>query len=88
MNFSDLIGKFLDIINIIIPLLITLAIVLFFYHTGKGIFGQGKDSGAAKADLKQTLLWGVIIIFVMVSIWGILNMIGSEFDLIKPGFVN
>jgi len=88
MNFSDLIGKFLDIINVIIPLLVTLAIVLLFYHTGKGIFGDAKDSGNAKADLKDTLLWGVIIIFVMVSIWGILNIIGSEFDLIKPGFVN
>ncbi len=81
MNFSELINKLVDIINVIVPLLITLAIVLFFFHTGKGIFGDAKDSGSAKADLKDTLFWGVIIIFVMVSIWGILNIIGSEFNL-------
>jgi len=88
MNFSDLIGKFLDVINLLIPLLITSAIVLFFFHTGKGIFGDAKDSGSAKADLKETLFWGVVIIFFMVSIWGILNIIGGEFDLIQPGFIS
>ena len=83
-SFSSLLGKLIDIINIYItPMLLTLAVVIFFYHTGKGVFGQGKDSGEAQTRLKQTLLWGVIIVFVMVSIGGILNMIGGEFDLMK-----
>ncbi len=86
MNFSDLISKLVDIINIIVPVLISLAIVLFFFHTGKGIFGQAKDSGQAQTQLKETLFWGVIIIFVMVSIWGILNLIGSEFNLMQTNF--
>ena len=85
MDFSSLINKLIDILNVIIPLLITLAMVLFFYNTGKGIFGNAKDSGEAQTKLKETLLWGVIIIFVMVSIWGILNLIGSEFDLVHGG---
>lgn len=84
--FNDLVNKLVGIINIIAPILISLAIVLFFFHTGKGIFGQAKDSGAAQSQLKETLFWGVIIIFVMVSIWGILNLIGGEFNLMQTSF--
>lgn len=84
--FSDLVNKFIDIINTIVPILISLAMVLFFFHTGKGIFGHAKDSGQAQAQLKETLFWGIVIIFVMVSIWGILTLIGSEFNLIKNNF--
>ncbi len=85
-TLGGIVQDLIDIINIIIPILITLAVVLFFYHTGKGIFGSAKDSGAAQSQLKETLLWGVGIIFVMVSIWGILNLIGGEFDLLKTRF--
>jgi hypothetical protein len=85
-TLGNIVQDIIDIINIIIPILITLAIALFFYHTGKGIFGSAKDSGTAQTQLKETLLWGVGIIFVMVSIWGILNLIGSEFNLLKPRF--
>jgi hypothetical protein len=87
-SFEDLISKIIGIINIIIPGLITLAIVLFFYHTGRGIFGDAQSGGDAKTKLKDTLLWGVIIIFVMVSIWGILNLIGGELDILQPSFMS
>ncbi len=85
-SFSDLVEKFVGLINVIIPILISLAIVIFFYNTGKGIFGNAKSSGEAQTQLKETLLWGVLIIFVMVSIWGILNLIGGEFNLMQQSF--
>jgi ascorbate-specific PTS system EIIC-type component UlaA len=85
--FAGLVNKLVDIINIIVPILVSLAIVLFFYHTSKGIFGNAKDGVDARKNLKDTLFWGVIIIFVMVSIWGILSLIGGEFDLLQPSFL-
>lgn len=85
-TFSSLVAKLVGIINVTVPVLISLAIVLFFFHTGKGIFGSAKSGAEAKSQLKETLLWGVLIIFVMVSIWGILNIFGSEFNLMKSSF--
>ncbi len=87
-SFSDLVDKIVGTINVIIPILISLAIVIFFYNTGRGIFGNAKNSGEAQSKLKETLFWGVIIIFVMVSIWGILNLIGGEFNLMQQSFTN
>ncbi len=84
MTFSEIVDKIIDLVNMTIPLLISLAVVLFFFHTGKGIF-KGGDSATFKSELNITLFWGVIIIFVMVSIWGILNFLGSELNLIRSG---
>jgi ascorbate-specific PTS system EIIC-type component UlaA len=85
--FGDIVNDLVGIVNMLVPMLISLGIVLFFFNAGKGVFGQAKDSGQARAQLKDTLLWGIFIIFVMVSIWGILSMIGGEFDLMKRSFV-
>lgn len=85
-TFNGLVQHIVDIINVAVPLLITLGILFFFYHSGRGVFGSAKDNAEARAQLKGTLLWGVIIIFVMVSIWGILHLIGGEFQLIRSGF--
>ena len=82
-TFKSFIDMLVGIINTVIPILITLAIVLFFYHSGIGIFGASRDGANNRTKLKETLLWGVGIIFVMVSVWGIINLIGGELDLIK-----
>ncbi len=80
---NTFVDKIIGLINVIVPILISLAIALFFYHSGAGIFGNSDGNVEARSKLKETLLWGVGIIFVMVSIWGILNLITTEFDLIK-----
>ncbi len=85
-SLSDLVDLLVGLINTIIPILISLAIVIFFYNTGMGIFGNAKNSGEAKTKLKDTLIWGTLIIFVMVSIWGILNIIGGEFNIMQRTF--
>ncbi len=80
-TLKSFVDKMVDIINSIIPILITLAIVLFFYHSGMGVFGTRSGDATSQKKLKETLLWGIGIIFVMVSIWGILNLITTSLDL-------
>ena len=88
MGFTDLVDTLVGLMNTGVTLLILLAFVLFFFHTSKGIFGEASDGAGAKSDLKQTLFWGIIIIFVMLSIGGILGLISSEFDLAGGSFLN
>lgn len=84
-TFSGLVDEFVSIINVAVTLLISVGILFFFYHAGQGIFANS-DSANAKTQLKGTLKWGIIIIFMMVSIWGILQVIGGEFQLIQSGY--
>jgi len=62
----------------IVPLLIGLAVVVFIYGVLILMFS---DSGEKKEEGKQYMLWGIIGIFVMVSVWGLVNILKGTFDL-------
>ncbi len=83
-TLKSFVDDIVSLINTAVPVLISLAIVLFFYHSGVGIFGTSSGDTASRAKLKETLIWGIIIIFVMVSIWGILNLLVGGLNLTKP----
>jgi len=59
-------------ISALVPLLITLAVVAFFYGLVRYIWGGTDDS---KVKGKQMMIWGVITIAVMISIWGLVTLL-------------
>ncbi len=61
-------------LNGIIGLFITLAIVVFFWGLIKYLWSM--DAETAHESLKL-MFWGIISIFVMVSIWGIIRLLQS-----------
>jgi len=76
MNFTELVGKFVDIINPLITIMVGLALLVFF----KGLIGFIAKSGDAKshAEGKSLMIWGLVGIFVMVSVFGILRFAFGE----------
>ena len=73
LNTLGLVNTFL---NALIGLFITLAIVAFFWGLIKYLFNMGTEN--AKEGI-QIMLWGVIAIFIMVSIWGIIRLLQATF---------
>ena len=66
-NFARNLG---DLFNILIPVLIALALVVFFFGLVRYIWGGGKDSTAGR----KIMFAGLIALFIMVSIWGIIRL--------------
>jgi hypothetical protein len=64
-------------LNALIGLFITLAIVVFFWGLIKYLWSGGEDKAAGL----QTMMYGVIAIFVMVSIWGIIRLLQNTFNV-------
>jgi hypothetical protein len=80
-NVSELIGGITNIIGTkLIPLFVTLALVVFFYRIVISIYKVG-DNPKAVAEGKTLLFWGVMALFVMVSIWGITGFISDAFGI-------
>jgi hypothetical protein len=79
-TFKDLINTTIigGILRPLVPLLIGLAIVMFTYGVLVFMFSEG---GEKKEEGKQYMLWGIIGIFVMVSVWGIVAAIKNTFNL-------
>ena len=64
-------------LNALIGLFITLAIVVFFWGLIRYLVSVGEE----KAEGLQIMFYGVIAIFVMVSIWGIIRLLQSTFKV-------
>ncbi len=77
---TDLINAFGGILDSLFAVLVGLALAAFFWGLAKFVFRVGGDEKAVE-DGKRTMLWGIIALFVMISIWGIINFIGEELDL-------
>lgn len=62
-----------------LPLLILAALVLFLYGIVKRFF-WGKDA-ADRNEAGKFILWGIVALFVMVSVWGLVNVLRGSFNL-------
>lgn len=79
-TFKQLINVLLidGLLTPLVPLLIGLAILVFFYGIILTVISPG---GEKKADGKKYMLWGIIGIFVMFSVWGFVNLLIQFFGL-------
>jgi len=66
----DFVGAIDGIISMLIPLLIAATMVVFFYGLFKYVHGGKKFA----AQGKNIMIAGIVSLFVMVSIWGIITM--------------
>lgn len=76
-DLGGVINMFTDIGLKIIPLLGAVAFLVFIWGVAKFI----RSAGSAKEvkDSKNLLIWGVIGLFVLVTIWGLIAFLRGEF---------
>jgi hypothetical protein len=63
--------------NLIVPLIFGLAFLVFVWGAFK-VFIIGATSEKLKEDGKNLMLWSMIGFFVMLSVWGIVNVIAES----------
>lgn len=86
-TFRDIDGGVSDVLDAIlywtntyiIPILIGVGVVVFFYGIVKYILGQG-DMGKQK-EARGLMVWGIVALFVMVSVWGLVKVLQNTFDI-------
>ena len=75
-------AKFITCIinNSIIPLIFAIALVMFIWGAVK-FFIINSDEEAQREQGKQFMIWGIIALTVMLSVWGLVALLGSTFGL-------
>lgn len=74
-NISDAGSFIIGIINnILVPVLFAVAFIVFLWGAFQ-VFILGAQSEETKEKGKSLMLWGLIGFFVMVSIWGLVNIL-------------
>lgn len=74
---SFVIVMFCQIIDPLVTLIIALALVFFLWGGAQFILNAESEEGREKG--KQKMTWGIIVLFIMVSIWGIVMMLQNTF---------
>jgi len=72
-NFKDLIDFFSSLVLKVIPVIAALVLLAFFWGISKFVLSVG--GGKEKEEAKEIILWGIIALFVMVSVWGIVRLL-------------
>jgi hypothetical protein len=76
----DLVDYGRNIVDSLIPLAFAAALLFFFYGIAKYIFRIGGD-GDAVEDAKRIMVWGIIALFVIASVWGIVQFFRDEIGI-------
>lgn len=81
-TFRELACEIADLIDTATFTLIIFALVAYFWGLATNIPHFGDEKGAEKR--KSFFFWGLIIIFVMVSIWGIVQLLQNTLGVQDP----
>lgn len=77
---NDLVNRFVDII-INPAILIVFAAGFFLFVWGLVEFLWRLDEGGENTAGKQHMIWGIVGMLIMVSVFGIISIINDTFDL-------
>lgn len=78
----DLLGIISGIFAVVIPILVTVAVIWVIVGVIKYITANDDD---AQAQARKTILHGIIGVFVIVSIWGLVAILNQTFDVGQGG---
>lgn len=78
-SFQSILGDIGDIIKLVTPIVVALALVYFFYGLAKYILSAGDEE--KKGEGRNIMIWGIIALFVIISVWGLTKVIINTFGI-------
>jgi hypothetical protein len=71
--FTAFLTSLKNMIGVALPLVVGLALLAFFWGVAQFIWGGDEK----RAEGKQHMIWGIVGLFVMVSVWGLVGFLGN-----------
>jgi len=70
--------------NVLVPVLFAIAFIVFLYGIARAyIFSNGESAEVTKGH--KLILWGLVGFVVMISLWGLVNVVANTFGLAGYG---
>ena len=77
-GLKNLVGEAGGLIQALIPIVIGLAVLVFLWGVLRYVIAS---DDAGKEQGRIFMLWGIIALFVMVSVWGLVNILRETLQL-------
>jgi hypothetical protein len=83
-DFKSLVEIFYNLVTDITLVLGSLSLLSFFWGITKFIVSAAAGDSKASKSAKDIMIWGVLALFVMVSVWGILRFFYTDAGFAQP----
>jgi Type IV secretion system pilin len=74
LSVGGIVGWFIKLLNYVVQLIIALALVAFLWGIFRLVFLDAGNT-AEREKARKFMLWGICALFVMVSVWGLVNVL-------------
>ncbi|TSC79101.1 MAG: hypothetical protein G01um101429_608 [Parcubacteria group bacterium Gr01-1014_29] len=87
-DLTNILGDTSSFLNLVITFLVLVATVVFLWGIVRYVTAGGDEEKIKEA--RQTIIWGIIFLAVMVAVWGFVNIVldfifqGETGDLLIP----
>ena len=75
--------KIQNIFGIVVPVIMTLALLYFFWGLAHYVLGAGDEE--KRKEGRSMMIYGVIALFVMAAVWGLVQVLANTFDIQTGG---
>jgi hypothetical protein len=79
MTFRDVVTNVTGLVQLVIPILTAAALLVFFFGLADYIFQAGDQSAVETG--KYRMIAGVVGLFVIAAVWGLVAIVAGTFDL-------
>jgi hypothetical protein len=73
--FTQITTTLQNVVTALVPIFLTLGLLVFLWGLIKFLTAAGSEDAAASG--KRIMIWGILAMFVMVAIWGIVAFLGQ-----------
>lgn len=77
-DLYDIVAAFTGLIRMAVPLIFAAAVLLFLWGVFNLVF-LNQNNPEKREEAKKFMMWGIISLFVMVSVWGLVNLLSNTF---------
>jgi hypothetical protein len=78
-TLGDILATIGDLVNTLIPIAVAIALLFFFWGLAQYILKASDEDGRKAA--RDTMIWGIIALFVIVSVWGLVQILQDTFNV-------
>ena len=78
-TITSILDKIGDILAVVIRILIVIATLVFIYGLVTYLLSTGDEE--KRKEARQVMIWGIIILFVIVVVWGLVAVLENTFNV-------
>ncbi len=82
-NVSNLLKSVGRLVDTALPIVVGIALLGFFW--GLAMFVFSANDPEKHAEGRNIMIWGVVALFVMVAVWGLVRFVGSAVGISQEG---